>query len=59
MPSEPKRYQERKIQTNLRLTPTARLYIARLAARLGVSHADVVELAVRYFAEAHEVADKH
>lgn len=39
--------QERKQQINVRLTPTARALLARIASTLGITHGNVIEMLIR------------
>lgn len=46
---------ERKILTSIRLTPEARRLLQRLAAKLGVSQAAILELLIRQKAQEERV----
>lgn len=46
-----------KILTGFRLTPETIIQIKALAKKLGVSQADVVEMAIRKFAERENAGD--
>jgi hypothetical protein len=57
-PRPPSGAGSQKQQFNMRLTGHARALLARLALSKGVSQTDVVEMAIREYAERHGVIDR-
>ena len=46
---------QKKIQTSMQLTPSAKKIIELLAAKIGVSQAAILEIAIRQLAKTEEL----